>query len=152
MPVVPGWAPPTVPPGLREHVPGTVQAAVIVTWVCCALATLGTVVLTAGAAFLGSIVLPYFERSDRVDVILWVVGAAGSSLVACGAASACAWFVWRRRPWARVVLAVVSVLALASSVALLSPPTAFILPGAIAVLVLLFLPRSNAWFRSPSPG
>jgi hypothetical protein len=122
----------------------------VVTYVSCALTVLMALVFLAFAAFVGSLVLPHFEAGDRADMALVVVVpyavATGGSALAC-------WFAWqvsRRRPWARIGLAGCSAAAGILSVAYLAPPTAVVLPGAVAVLVLLFLPPSNGWFRKES--
>lgn len=140
-------APPLVP---GSGVPGTVQAAVIVAWTSCSLVALGTVGLTVTAAWMGSIILPYFERSDRLEMVAFVLGAALASLTACAVASTCAWFVWRRHSWARVALALCSAMTLVSTTVFATLLSVLTLPASIAVLVLLFLPRSNSWFR-PRP-
>jgi hypothetical protein len=130
--------------------PGTVQAAVIVTYVCCGLAVAMTLFFLLAAAFLGSIMAPYFQSADRVDLVLVVVGAA---VVAVAAAAVGVWLAWqtgRRRSWARTALIVCSVVALLASVLTLGPHTLLIGPGSLAVVVLLFLPESTAWFRSGS--
>lgn len=156
-PVVPalpaqGWAPPTGYSPIPTPVPGTIQAAVIVTWFCCAFGALATVGLTAMAAFLGRIVLPYFERADRVQMVAFVLASAAVVLLACAFASTCAWFVWRRRAWARLALAACSTLTFLASASFMSPPSLLVVPATVAVLVLLFLPRSNAWFRAHAAG
>jgi chromate transport protein ChrA len=135
-----------------DPVPVTVQTAVIVTWFCCALATLVTVVLSAFAAFVGSVVLPEFGRADRVDMVLFVVGSAAALLATCAMASTGAWFVRLRHRWARNALAGCSALVLLASVVIIMPLSVVAFPGTLAVLVLLFLPQSNAGFRSARAG
>ena len=120
------------------------------TYVCCGLVALMTVMMLAAAAFVGSIVLDSFERADRVDIVLAVLGSAAFSMAASGLACWFAWQVGRRRAWARIALAVCSGVALLLSVAALGPPTLVVLPGSAAVLILLFVPQSNAWFRADS--
>ena len=122
----------------------------IVTYVCCGLAALMTVVMLAGAVFVGSIMLDYFEPSDRVDLVMAVLGSAAFSMGASGLACWFAWQVGRRRSWARIALAVCSGVALLLSVVALGPPSLVVLPGSAAVLILLFVPQSNAWFRTDS--
>jgi len=68
-----------------------------------------------------------------------VLGSAVASLFA--------WQVWRRRSWARVALAVCSGLTLGLSVAAPALHALLIAPGAGAVLILLFLPSADVWFR-----
>lgn len=148
----PVWAPPAGPASRGSAVPGTVQAAVIVTWASCAIAALGTIGLTVMAAALGTIVLPYFARADRVEMAVFVAAAALASLAACSVASTCAWFVWRRHHWARVALALCSASILFVSIVFATLLSALTLPAAIAVLVLLFLPSSNSWFRDQRTG
>ena len=145
------WAPPGQPPW-PGPVPGVVRAAVIVTWFSCALAALAAIGLTVMSALIGSIVLPDFEPTARVQMVVFVLASLAVSLLACALASTCAWFVWRRRPWARVALAGCSALTLLSAAVFVSPPSLLVLPGTASVLVLLFLPQSNAWFRSRPTG
>jgi hypothetical protein len=132
--------------------PGTVLAATIVTYVCSAIAVGMTLLFALFAAFVGSFILGSFERSDRVSLVLLVVGTALVSVVF--SALAC-WFAWqagRRKDWARFGLAGCSGITVVLSVLTLSPPTFVGIVGGVAVLVLLFLPDSNAWFRGePAP-
>lgn len=151
-PPMPYGATPLSAPPLAVPVQGAVQAAVIVTWTSCAIAVAGAFALTVLAAFMGTMMLPYFERTQRVQMVAFVAASVAFVVAACAIASVSAWFVWRRRRWARVVLAVCSALAALCSLVVLTPPTMLILPGAIAVLVLLFLPQSNAWFRARAAG
>ena len=149
-PAVPGpplWAvPASATPG--QQVPAVVQAAAIVTWVCCGLTVLMTFLFLLAAAFIGTVVLDYFEMSDRVDIVLVVAGAAALVIATCGAASWFAGRVWRRQAWARIALAVSSGLAVVVSLLTFGPHTVLMAPGGVAVLVLLFLPQSNDWFRA----
>jgi hypothetical protein len=128
-------------------VPGTVQAAAIVTWVCCGITAVMTLFFVAASAFVGSIILGDFQRTDRIQLIAFVAVAASVSFL--GSALACwfAWLVWRRREWARIALVVSSAVALVLSVLTFGPHTVFVAPGSVAVVVLLFLPQSNDWFR-----
>jgi hypothetical protein len=128
--------------------PGTVQAAVIVTYVCCGLAVAMTLFFLVAAAFLGSIVFPYFESADRVGLVLAVVGAAVVAVVAAAVGAWLAWQTGRRRSWARTALIVCSAVALLASLVTFGPHTVVIGPGSLAVVVLLFLPESTAWFRT----
>jgi len=130
------------------RVPGTVQAAAIVTWVCCALTALLTLFFLLMTAFVGSIVFPQFGSAISVEIVLVVAGTAALSIAMCALSSWFAWQVWRRRDWARIALAVCGGLALVFSVLTLGPHTALVAPGSVAVLVLLYLPQSNDWFRA----
>jgi hypothetical protein len=125
-----------------------VQAAAIVTWVCCALTVLMTAFFVLAAVFIGSLMLDAFGSPDSVGVAAAVAASAVAVVVVSGAASWFAWLVWRRRPWARIALAVSSGIALLGSLATFGPHSVAIAPGAVAVLVLLFLPDSNDWFRA----
>jgi hypothetical protein len=139
-------------PAARPRVPAAVQAAAIVTYVCCGLVVLMTMLFLLAAAVVSSDILDLFEGPDRADIVLFAVGAAAGSFVACALACVFAWLTWRRKAWARIALAGCCGVSLALSVVALGPPTVVVLPGAVAVLVLLFLPQSNAWFRIPSAG
>jgi hypothetical protein len=136
----------------RQPVPATVQAAAIVTWVCCGLVVLLTFFFLLAAAFIGSVVFPEFDVSSRVDIATVVVGTAALVVALCGVASWLALCTWRRHSWARIALAVSSGLALVGSVLTLGPHTVLVAPGTVAVLVLLFLPTSNAWFETDPAG
>jgi hypothetical protein len=136
----------------RPRVPATIQAAAIVTWVCCGLTVLMTFFFLLAAAFIGGIVLDYFEMSDRMDIVQAVIGTAALVVALCGVASWLALCMWRRHSWARIALAVISGLALVGSVLTLGPHTALVAPGTVAVLVLLFLPTSNVWFEADPAG
>ena len=81
-------------PTVLSRVPGVVQAAAIVTWVCCAITVLLTLLFLVGTAFVGSIGL-----------------------------------------------------TLGLSVAAPALHALLIAPGAGAVLILLFLPSADVWFR-----
>jgi hypothetical protein len=146
-PPPPAWPAGLAPTDAAPRVPGTVQAAVIVTWICCGLTAFLTLFYLAAAAFIGSFMLDYFERSDRADLVLAAAGAAAASVALCALSSWFAWQVWRRREWARIALAVCSGLALVLSVITFGPHTVLVAPGSVAVLVLLFLSQSNDWFR-----
>lgn len=148
VPAVSSWPPPVWPVTSAQPVPGTVSAAAIVTWVCCGLTFGLTVLSLAMAAFVGAVILPQFATRDALGIAAAVLASGGMSVLACASASWLAWLVWRRRAWARIALAVCSGLTAVASVMVLGPHTLLIAPGAIAVLVLLFLPASNAWFAS----
>ena len=126
--------------------PGTVQAAAIVTWVCCALTAVLTLFFLLAMAFIGSVVFPQFGSAVGAQLALAVIGSAASSVALCALASWFAWRVWRGRPWARIALAVSSGLALVLSVLTFGPHSVLVAPGTVAVLVLLFLPQSSDWF------
>lgn len=140
----PPW---TTMPASRPTVPGTVQAAAIVTWVCCALTVLMTAFFLLAAVFVGSLILDGFGSADRVDLALAVAAGALAVVVVSALAGWFAWLVWRRQAWARIALTVCSGLALAGSLATFGPHSVVIAPGSVAVIVLLFLPDSNDWFQ-----
>jgi len=127
--------------------PGTVRAATIVTYVCCAVTVAMTLLMTLFMLIVGSVIFGTFEKSDRVTVVGFVL--LGVLISAAWAGVAC-WFAWqtgRRKGWARYGLAVCSGLTVAVSLLALSPPTLVGILGGVAVLVLLFVPDSNAWFQ-----
>jgi len=135
------------PTEAAPRVPGTVQAAVIVTWACCGLTAVLTLFYLAAAAFIGSLVFPQFGSAVGVELALAAIGSAVLAVGACALAAWFAWQVWRGRDWARIALAVSSGLALVLAVLTFGPHTVLVAPGSVAVLVLLFLPQSNDWFR-----
>ena len=127
--------------------PATVRAATIVTYVCSAVTVAMTLLMVLFIAFVGRFVFGSFERSDRTAMALFVlVGvlfSLGCSAIAC-------WFAWetgRRKGWARIGLAVCSGLTVVLSLLTFSPPSIVGILGGATVLVLLFVPESNAWFR-----
>lgn len=127
--------------------PGTVRAATIVTYACSAVTAVMTVLMLLFAIFVGRFLLPQFSGSDRNELVLFVLGGVGISFA--GSALAC-WLAWqtgRRKGWARYALAGCSGVAAVFALMALSPPTIVQLLGSVAVLVLLFLPESNTWFR-----
>ncbi|HET6168185.1 MAG TPA: hypothetical protein VFE07_15235 [Marmoricola sp.] len=135
-------------PAVRGRaVPPVVLAAAVVTYVCCAVVALMTVFFLIAAAFVGSIILDQFVATDRTELVVAVVGSACAAIAGCALGMSFAWHVTRRRQWARVALATSSVIALAGSLIAFGPHTVVMLPGSAAVLVLLFLPNSNRWFR-----
>ncbi|MBO9522018.1 MAG: hypothetical protein J7518_10820 [Nocardioidaceae bacterium] len=149
--------PPPLPPTwqqgpwqARTGPPGTVQAAAIITYVCCGLAVLLTLFFLAMAALVGSIVLRDFGTGDRAEMVAL---ALGSGAVSLGSSALACWFArqtWRRKSWGRVGLAGCSALALVLSVLTFGPHTVVIAPAAVAVVVLLFVPTTNEWFRGTS--
>ncbi|MFL6105409.1 MAG: hypothetical protein ACJ72D_00370 [Marmoricola sp.] len=162
---LPPYAPPYTPPYEQTYgqpspwvtpahgpvpapVPATVRAAAIVTYVCSAITVAMTLLMTLFLAFLGSIAFSFFDKSDRGELVAFVLAGVLFSLLC--SAIAC-WFAWqtsRRKGWARYGLAVCSGLTVALSLAAFSPPTLVGILGGAAVLVLLFVPESNAWFRN----
>jgi hypothetical protein len=133
-----------------DHRPGSVTAAVILTWVSCALAAVGCALLlmvsTSDAALDG------FQQGsngaftrEEARSLLSVAGVAG--LVWCGIAAVLGALVLARLGWARVLLALsAGVTALASLALILSVFSAIPLVVSIVVLVLLFTGGANDWF------
>lgn len=126
--------------------PATVRAATIVTYVCAAITVAMTLLMLLFIAYVGRFVFGSFERSDRSAMVFVVLAGVlfslGCSAVAC-------WFAWqtgRRKGWARIGLAVCSGLTVVFSLLSFSPPSIVGILGGTAVLVLLFVPESNAWF------
>jgi hypothetical protein len=146
----PVFPPPTgyhYPPPPRTGPPGVVQAAAILTYVCTGLAMLTTLMFLAMAVLVGSVVAGDFQRSDLVHAGVYLTLSAifsiGGGVLAC-------WFAWqttRRQGWARIGLTVLAALTVVLGGLTLSPPGLLAAAGAIAVLVLLFLPETNTWFR-----
>lgn len=157
-----GYPPPYAPPyqhpyqpyqppyGGQAAMPGTVRAATIVTYVCSAVTVAMTGLMLLFAIFIGRFLLPQFSGSDRNELVLFVLGGVGLSIAASTLACWLAWQTGRRKGWARYGLAGCSGVAAVLSVLTLSPPTIVQLLGSVTVLVLLFVPESNAWFRDAS--
>jgi hypothetical protein len=138
------WAPLVQGPSM----PGTVRAAAIITYVCAAVTVAMTLLMVLFVVFVGSFVFGSFQRSDRAEMVLFVLVGV---LISVGCSTIACWFAWqtgRRKQWARYGLAGCSVLTVAVSMLAFSPPTMLSLLGAVAVLVLLFVPETNAWFRT----
>jgi len=119
----------------------------IVTYVCSVVTVGMTLLMTLFIAFIGSFTLGMFERQDRAEIVLFVLAGVVFSLVCSAVACWFAWQTGQRKEWARYGLAACSGLTVAVSLLALSPPTLVGILGGTAVLVLLFVPDSNAWFR-----
>ncbi len=136
--------------------PGTVTAAVVVTWVGCGLAAIGCLVVLALAfsgseGFMDGVVRDgdgTFTRSQARGIL---VGVGVVGFVWSVIASVLALLTLKRQGWARVVLAVSAVMAaLVSLVMILSMVSAITLILAISALVLLFVGGANDWFAHRS--
>jgi hypothetical protein len=140
--VLPAAPPAGAPPGRR---PGTVEAAF---W---------TMVLPAALGVLTALVAAGVSLVFGVGYGAWQLYVLAAVLLVGGVGGNVAWFVlgWRTRngsPGARVGYAVMTGVGVLTSAVLAVPLWATLLPLValgcqIAVLVLLFQPASNAWFR-----
>ena len=138
----PGWSAPAERHGPQR--PGTVLAAVTVTWVSASIVLLATVSLVVFALWLGGPLLDSLEGSRRV-VYLAAAGSGAWSV----AAGALAWFALAGRNWARWLLVVSSaatVVVSAIGIFLLVPVVSLV--SALVVPVLLFTGGANEWFRT----
>lgn len=153
--------------------PGSVKAAAIITIVLSSLTALG-----AGLTMVALLILPRDEVQRAIDEQLATdprlaeglpEGVSISDLVAmvgvvlgvfviwAAIATMLAIMVWRRHNWARALLVASAVVATLVSLLAL-PLTAVHVLAAIAVVLLLVVPASNAWFRGergargPYPG
>ena len=132
--------------------PGTVTAAVVLTWVGCALAMIGCL-LGLALAFSDSDTFMdgFMKGSDgeftRAQAKGILVGFGAVGFVWSLAASVLALLTLKRHGWARILLTVSSVMAaLISLVMILSVISAVTLVMAIAAVVLLFVGGANDWF------
>ena len=131
--------------------PGT---AAVLTWVGCALAGVGCVLLAAlsGAdTFMDS----FQEGSDgqftRAEAQGILVGIAVFGFVWSVVASVLALLTVKRHGWARIVLTVSAVMAaLVSMLTIMSVVTVVTLVLAVAAVVLLFVGGANDWFAHRS--
>ena len=143
------WGPPAgwpVEPVRRDEVPGTVQAAVILTYVAAGLSIAVTLLFGLMAALVGSMILGDFAASDRVELIAMAAGGFLFSLFVHLLGCWLARQTWRRKGWARIALTAYAALSIV--IGIFSIPLGVLNAGAgIAVIVLLFLQPSNDWFR-----
>jgi hypothetical protein len=145
-------APPAVllaPSTVRATVPrppGTVLAAVTVTWACTGVTVVASLALYLFGLWMGDLLAPAFDFEVDPRVYLSMVEAG--VLLWSTVASVLALGVVRRRRGARVGLAISSAATLVLSVVLAATIASVgTLVCALAVVVLLFVPSSNAWFR-----
>lgn len=149
---------PTRPPQVRR--PASVVAAFVVVLTHATLLAVGTAV---GLVGIGAFLLTHPGSASRSAVLVPTVVVAVSSLAAAASEVVLALAMWRGARRARIVQTVFSALSCAAvltgaAVALARslPPSALGLAGlllSVAVVVLLWLPASGAWFgaRSDSP-
>lgn len=143
----PGWPTAPWPPTPRPtRPPGTVQGAVITTAVGAAVSLGLTALFTVFAVFVGSVIWSDFSGgTGGLDLALILVAGVLVSVVVQGLGCWFAWQTWQRRRWARIALAVWSLVVVVFGVFAL--PFGLVQVGTgTATLVLLFLPDSNAWF------
>ena len=145
-------------PGRR---PGSVTAAAVITWVLSGLTVLLYVLMLAVLLAAKDQILTAVRENPEVArtqingqdliAILWVVGVV--FVFWCLASIVLAFLAYRRMGWARVLLAVsAGVAALVALVTFLTFPLALVvLAGAVATIVLLFVPASNDWFAGRPP-
>jgi hypothetical protein len=140
----PGWSAPGEQPERRR--PGTVVAAVVVTWSAAGIVLLATASLVVFALWLGGPLLDAFDGSRRL-VFLVAGGTTVWSLVAC----ALAWSVLAGKAWARwalVVSAAATTVVSLLGVFLVVPLVPLV--AAPVVVALLFIGGANAWFDEES--
>ncbi|MGN6253211.1 MAG: hypothetical protein ACTHNS_15510 [Marmoricola sp.] len=140
--------------GWRPPAPGSVKAAVALTWTCCALALVGLVAAAAVLAGDRARILEllreqpgydrFAEHQDALVGALWFVD--GALALWTLAAAVVAVFVLRGHEWARVLLLVSA--GVAALVALAAfPASVFHLIGSAVVFALLLSRSAAAWFR-----
>ena len=134
----------------RGKRPGTVTAAAVLTWVGCALAAVGSVLLAAlsGAdAFLDSFLQETDGQFTRGEAQGLLVGVGVVGFVWSVIASVLAVLTVKRHGWARIVLTVSAVMAaMTSLVLILSFFSVVTLVLAVAAVVLLYVGGANDWF------
>lgn len=136
------------PPQLAwRRPPGVVYGAAVVTWVA---ATLTAVLAALLAVALLTLLAPAFSAfgTGSGNPRWWVVGGALVVVVLAAVADLAAVCIVRGRRWARWLLMALSVVAIAGGIvsAYYIAPLVVAAAG-IAVIVLLVLPDSRAWFR-----
>lgn len=118
------------------------------TYICCGLMVGLTLAFALLALMVGGFIAEYLDRADAAGLALMLAGSVIASLAMSVAAC---WFAWKstqRKAWARIALAVCAGVALAFAILAAGPHSLVAVPGSTAVLVLLFLPPSNDWFRT----
>ncbi len=156
---------PWTPPGSGrdpDKRPGTVTAAVVITWISTTLALLGILVVLALVAAdnddLFNELVSETDEFSRADLRTGLIIV--TAVLAFWAVSilVIAWFAFRRRNWARITLVVSAVIAIpVLGLASLAIVPGFLLIGAIATIVLVFTGGANEWYRNagtpaPQPG
>lgn len=129
--------------------PGTVLAAAVVTWVATAASVLASVAygmwLTIKAA--AALQSPY-----GATALWWVYGLLALAIACSALAAVAAFLTYRGHGWARWALITLAALtALAGPTGLLGGLALLQAGSGVAVVALLLLPDSRAWF-SPAPG
>lgn len=160
VPATPVRAPARAVP--RPGLPGTVLAAVLTASIMSGVVALVSAAVVAGYASsptdLGNELLSYpaLEDNPQLDTLGWsavdlgravvytTIGVLALSVLAIGAAM---WML-RRSNAARIVLVVLSGVTIALSVVATFAGIPWI-AAAVAVIVLLFRPSANAYFRAP---
>ena len=142
--------------------PGTVTAAAVLTWVGCALAAVGCVLLAAlsGAdTFMDSFQDGSEGQFTRGEAQGILVGVGVIGFVWSVVASGLAVLTVNRHGWARILLTISAVMAaLLSMLTIASIVSVVTLVLAVAAVVLLFVGGANDWFahrsgqQYPPPG
>jgi hypothetical protein len=150
-------APPTHPYASNtDKRPGTVTTAVVLTWVGCGLAMIGSLLALALAFSDSDTFMDGFTRGSdgqftRAQAQGILIGFGVVCFVWSVAASVLALLTLKRQGWARVLLTISAVMAaLVSVVLILSVVSAITLVMAIAAVVLLFVGGANDWFAHRS--
>lgn len=130
------------------QVPGAVTAAAVVTITAAGIIAAFVIVLAAGFAYLGSIIVPYSEHGTG-PLIAGFVGVVLTLLALCGLAVGASVALLRRRRWGWRTLSVLAPLTAALGVAMIYyGVTLLAVAAAVAVMVLLWRPSTRAWFAS----
>lgn len=118
----------------------------MLTYVSAGLTLLGIIAIALIAAFIGSLVGDAFEAEDTGFVVTLVISVVLVGTALCLLGCWLAWRMSRRSNTARIALAAWSGVVAIPGILSLSP---IMLVSAlnVAVVVLLFLPEVNDWFR-----
>ena len=127
--------------------PGVVCAAVVVTWIAATGTAVVTLLLTVGLLWLAAPIFDSFETGRGNP--RWIVLDVATVVIALAvAADFVAVFVLRGRRWAQGVLLGLSLVAAIGGVSGYYIAPLAVTASAVAVVVLLLLRDSRAWFRA----
>ncbi len=144
----------------RSPRPGSVVTAAVLTWVSAGLTLFGSVAILLEVVFMRSQVVDQIEATpqfqgnyDVATLVTAVEWVSGILIVWSLAALVLAVFVFLGANWARILLAVCASLAgLLSLLTILAILPVVTLAASVATVVLLFVPKSNAYFSSGGGG
>ena len=158
-PGAPGMPPPAF--GGRPPRPSSVLVAAVLTWVSAGLTLMVSLLALFEVVALRSELINQIESSPQLQgqqfdaaSLTTGIGVAAAVLAVWSlSAVVLAIFVFRGQNWARILLAIsAGITALVSLVTILAIVPFFTLVSSVTVLVLLFVSRSNQYFRGQTAG